>query len=171
MNTAQLNSILKKDKFTSVLHNGVFASDQLPKNISYPAAFIFNTDPSYMSGMHWVAVYFDKSGKCSYFDSYGLQPFVNSIETFLAKNDYQFNKLQIQGNDSNVCGHYCILFLTRCARGHTMERVVNEFNFAPAGHFDELVKCLVTATFSNLPNITYRCNQKCLSFAKWKSNE
>src|SRR5437868_5998484 len=124
MNTTQLNSILKKDKFTSVLHNGVFASDQLPKNISYPAAFIFNTDPSYMPGMHWVAVYFDKSGKCSYFDSYGLQPFVNSIETFLTKSDYQFNKLQIQGNDSNVCGHYCILFLTRCARGHTMERVV-----------------------------------------------
>jgi hypothetical protein len=170
MDSGQLDSILNADRFTSKIHNGVFACDQLPKNINYPAAFVINTDPSYMPGMHWVAVYFNKQGKCSYFDSYGLAPFVNSIKAFLGK-EYQFNNLHIQSDDSNVCGHYCILFLTRAARGQTLQNIIAQFNFAPAGYYDNMVKCMVTAAFDKLPRIKYQCNQKCLSFTKWKRNE
>ena len=36
--------------------------------------FIYNLEPSYMSGSHWVATYV-KNGVINYFDSFGLPPF------------------------------------------------------------------------------------------------
>ena len=75
MDTIQLTLILRKDKFTRGLFQGVYPSDQLPASVShYPALFIANVDTSDKPGSHWVAFYFTKEQEGEFFDSYGSPP-------------------------------------------------------------------------------------------------
>ena len=68
----QLTSILKKDKFTKTVFQGVYPVDLLPKSVNqFPAAFIANTDESSEDGEHWVAFYFPSKEMGEFFDSYG----------------------------------------------------------------------------------------------------
>ena len=61
MDTIQLTLILRKDKFTEGLFQGVYPSDQLPASFSdYPALFIANVDKSDKPGSPRVAFYFTK---------------------------------------------------------------------------------------------------------------
>ena len=49
---------------------------------SFPSAYVFNLDPSYKPGSHWVAVYIDRKGRPEYFDSFGRPP-PRKIKDFL----------------------------------------------------------------------------------------
>ena len=56
MDTIQLTLILRKDKFTRGVFQGVYPSDKLPASVSqYPALYIANLDTSDKPGSHWVA--------------------------------------------------------------------------------------------------------------------
>ena len=67
---------------------GVFPSDLLPQQpIARSGTLIVNTDPHTESGSHWLAIHLQpKSHSSFYFDSYGLPPFIPSIESFLKRN-------------------------------------------------------------------------------------
>ena len=54
--------------------NGVLSRDQTIPHNHKMALFIYNLEPSYMSGSHWVATHV-KNGVINYFDSFGLPPF------------------------------------------------------------------------------------------------
>ena len=76
MNSKQLHWILSNDKVTSRNFKGVYALDEIKhiQQISFPSAYVFNLDPSYKPGVHWVAVYIDRKGRPEYFDSFGRPP-------------------------------------------------------------------------------------------------
>ena len=65
MNSKQLRWILSNDKVTSRNFKGVYALDEIKhiQQISFSSAYIFNLDPSYKPGVHWVAVYTDRKGR------------------------------------------------------------------------------------------------------------
>ena len=64
MNSTQLAIILKKDKYTLAVFQGVYPSDKLPTKVSsFPALFIANVDTSDKPGSHWVAFYSQKIKK------------------------------------------------------------------------------------------------------------
>lgn len=109
---------------------GVFASDQLPASIEKPGALIVNTEPSRLSGEHWVAIYIDKSGRGEYFDSFGRKPFVKDIVLFLDGQcpGWSFNEKRLQGGLTTVCGQYCIYYLYRRCRGLSMSNIVQYFS-------------------------------------------
>lgn len=79
---------------------------------------VYNLDPHYKSGSHWVANYIDlKRNTCHYFDSYG-QPPPAQVATFmkwLATQDpnmrLHYNSKRLQYKNSE-CGVYCLMFLT-----------------------------------------------------------
>jgi hypothetical protein len=82
---------------------------------------IFNLDPHYMDGSHWVALYLDlKRGKIYYFDSVGKEPhpdimqFIQMVQlqSIQLDNRYDYiqNTLQHQQRDGQ-CGMYCIYFI------------------------------------------------------------
>lgn len=122
---------------------GVYASDQLPNKLFTPVGLIINTDPSSMKGMHWVAIYINDKGKLFYFDSYGLEPFVKSIQRFICKNvqrSYQYNDLSMQGLNSNVCGQYCILFLYAMMKGKNMKQFQSAFQKHSTSENDKFVR-------------------------------
>ena len=83
MDTIQLTLILRKDKFTRGVFQGVYPSDKLPASVSqYPAPYIANVDTSDKSGSYWVAFYFTKEQEGEFVDSYGAPP-TNIQEHFL----------------------------------------------------------------------------------------
>ena len=70
MNRRQLWWTLSNEKVTNRTFKGVYALDEIEhiKQRSFPSAYVFNLDPSYKPGVHWVAVYIDRRGVVEYFD-------------------------------------------------------------------------------------------------------
>ena len=132
MDSHQISSVLKRDRFTKHDFRGVFACDQLPKQyVPRPSALVVNTDPSTQPGEHWVAIYITRDGEGEYFDSYGQSVMLPEIRTFLRKNTTRTcsNSRPLQGPWSAVCGQYCIFFLLNRCRGLTMTKIVNLFSW------------------------------------------
>jgi hypothetical protein len=122
MNSEQLFRALQffNKRFDDIYAIGVYAADKLPKSYSKPAAFIANTDEQGKPGTHWVAIYIPKIGKTEYFDSYGLPPFVDGHISFLDNHKWMHNQVEMQSLTSNVCGHYCLMYLASRMNGHSL---------------------------------------------------
>ena len=73
MNSKQLHWIVSNDKVTSRNFKGIYALDEIKhiQQISFPSVYVFNLDPSYKPGVHWVPVYIDIKCRPEYFDSFG----------------------------------------------------------------------------------------------------
>ena len=52
----------------------VLSKDQTVPHNHKQTLFIYNLEPTYMSGSHWVSTY-AKDGIIHYFDSFGMAPF------------------------------------------------------------------------------------------------
>ena len=84
---------------------------------------IYNLDPHFKGGSHWVAVYIDlKNHKTYYFDSYAIEP-PKQIATFMKwlttqdsamKLFYNGNRFQRGGSE---CGMYSMYFILRMLEG------------------------------------------------------
>ena len=84
---------------------------------------IYNLDPHFKDGSHWVANYVDIPGhKCYYFDSYGYEP-PKQIATFMKwlttqdpsmKLMYNARRFQHLGSE---CGMYSMYFIIRMLAG------------------------------------------------------
>ena len=76
MNSKQLRWILSNDKVTSRNFKGVYALDEIKhiQQISFPSVYVYNLDPNYKPGVHWVTVYNDRKGRPEYFDPFGRPP-------------------------------------------------------------------------------------------------
>ena len=74
MNTEEIKKAICQDPSAEAIFAGVYARDQLPRSIKYPAAMVWNTDPADQPGEHWIAAYFNEDGLGENFDSYGLAP-------------------------------------------------------------------------------------------------
>ena len=86
-------------------------------------ALVVNVDESNKPGSHWVAIYVDQDGSGVFFDSYGLPPSVSHHIDRLRRNStsYRWNIQQLQSVDSDVCGHYCVVFLFFVAHGYSLD--------------------------------------------------
>ena len=90
----------------------VFPSDLLSSSrpVQTPCTLIVNADPQIEGGSHWLAIRLTlRSSSAYYFDSYGIVPLVPGIQDFLKHNctTSEYNKRQLQGLTSDVCGQYC----------------------------------------------------------------
>lgn len=84
---------------------------------------VYNLDPHFKSGSHWVANYIDIPGHtCYYLDSYGEPP-PTQVATFMKwlttqdpkmKLVYSSRRLQYSNTE---CGIYCIYFIARMVEG------------------------------------------------------
>ena len=107
-----ISDVLGHDQIAKKSFIGVFARDEIPKSINYPACFVMNTQNSNQPGEHWLAVYYNKRGHCYFFDSYAHPPKYYNMQNYIKKTSikWTYNKKRIQGN-SPFCGFHCILFL------------------------------------------------------------
>ena len=115
---------------------GVFPADQIPKKhellrYSLPFSYIVNTDPASKPGEHWVGVYHATSGAVEFFDSYGNNcNYYSSLQFDVPPT--KFNSVSLQAPGAYVCGHYCLYFIFKRARGSDFyaiaRNLVCEFN-------------------------------------------
>ena len=89
--------------------NGVFSRNNLPKKIK-DGAYIINLDEYGNVGTHWIAL-FCKKNKIVYFDSFGIEHIPEEIKEFIKNKNIKANIFQIQGNNSIMCGYFCIEFI------------------------------------------------------------
>jgi hypothetical protein len=144
MNSTAINEILSKDDCTKNIFLGVFALDELPKNINYPSCLVFNNQNSYEEGEHWLALHYNENGKCLFFDSYGLSPNNYSKITKYIKNtsrgQFGFNMKRVQG-DSEYCGLYCVFYLIYLC--HNSSREFFKLFTTDLKHNDKIIKELL----------------------------
>ena len=107
---------------------GVFPSDLLPHSVAHACTVTINTDPHTEKGSHWLAVQFlPISSSAYYFDSYGLPPTLfPALHEFIRRNRtlWDYNRRQLQGLTSNVCGKYCYLFALYASSGYNPRQIV-----------------------------------------------
>ena len=90
---------------------------------------VYNLDPHFKSGSHWVANYVDiVSHKCYYFDSYGMPPpmqiarFMKWLTTQDPAMKLFYGSRRLQYNNTE-CGVYCIYFIIRMLEGDKFEEI------------------------------------------------
>ena len=115
-----IEEVLNKDPITSKIFLGCFASNELPLKPKYPSCFVVNTKPRNHPGEHWVAINYDSSGSCFFFDSFAQTPSKYNFESYIKSTStaFSYNKKRLQGL-SNFCGLYCLLYLLFATRKKT----------------------------------------------------
>ena len=115
-------------KHLNIPINDVLSRDQNVPHNHRQALFIYNLEPSYMSGSHWVASYV-KNNVINYFDSFGLPPFQEIVNhakkrnlTLLHQDD------QIQNIMTTTCGYFCLYFLNEMNKGQTYFDLLKVFD-------------------------------------------
>lgn len=129
MNSHELQQLVSNYPATHTIFEGVFACDRLPRDISYPSAFICNTHPSNREGEHWVCIYIDANGSGEYFDSYGLAPIRKEFMHFLTTHclEWTFNEKTVQPLLSSTCGLYCAYYTIMRCNGYSTPQLLALF--------------------------------------------
>jgi len=110
-----------------------FNLNQTIKNGKRKIGIIFNLDPHYKQGSHWVALFIDTyKGKIYYFDSYGeeipkqIKKFIHTVEKqsmkIGKKYTHTYNKKRHQYGDSE-CGMYCLYIIIELIKGKSFKQI------------------------------------------------
>jgi hypothetical protein len=113
--------------------------------------FIFNLDPHFKGGSHWVAMYIDlhdlDKPLVGYSDSYGFKPprlvarLMKALRLQTPKATLAYNARRFQKSDTE-CGMYSIYFLLSMIHGVPFQQYVKEV--VPDNYMLELRKVLFT---------------------------
>lgn len=171
MNTSQLKCIIQCDPVLERRVIGVFAADRLPSALPQtPFGFIVNTDIHSKPGVHWCAFFSDASGRFEFFDSYGRPPGINShyfkrwIE--IKAKTVHTNHIQIQSDNSTLCGLYSILFLRQRLAGYTFQQFLNRFDAVSLYSNDYYVADMMVKAYPQCIGDECDNNQTCMSLIK-----
>ena len=122
------HDLIKWCRYLNIPINDVLSRDQRVPHNHNQALFIYNLEPSYMNGSHWVATYV-KDNIINYFDSFGMPPFQELVNHAKRKNLtllYQNN--QIQNIKKTTCGYFCLYFLNEMNKGNSYYDLLKVFD-------------------------------------------
>ena len=149
MNNKDIAKILRHLCVTKNYFLGVFSAEKIPKRkdiVNYPCCFVANTDPSWLPGTHWVAVFIGKDGLVEYFDSYGRRPMSPKMKAFCGR-DYAFNPNAVQSILSSSCGQFCIFVLSQRCSGKSMHSIMKQFRVNNPMFNENMVLTFVNGKF------------------------
>ena len=115
-------------KYLDIPINDVLSRDETVPHNHSQALFIYNLEPAYMTGSHWVATYV-KDNVINYFDSFGLPPFQEMVNHARKKNltlPHQNN--QLQNLLTTTCGYFCLHFLNEMNKVKPYTDLLKVFN-------------------------------------------
>ena len=121
--------LLKWCKYLEISINNV-----LSRNVTVPhnhklTIFIYNLEPHYMSGSHWVTTYV-RDGVINYCDSFGMPPFQEIVNRAKKKNlTLLHQNQQIQHLNTTTCGYFCLYFLNEMHKGNDYFNLLQVFDF------------------------------------------
>ena len=111
----------------------ICCADDLPAHVSdRPQTFVVNTDTCNEKGRHWVAFHFPVTGVPEFFDSLGNAPetYQRHFREVLILNGPQYSVLrnQLQPDDSDTCGLYCVYNVKMRCRRIDMGDILKSFS-------------------------------------------
>lgn len=117
----------------------VLASDEFDKikHCEIPALVVFNTDPSYLYGSHWIAMFLEssrnskssrRSFKIDLFDPIGKNLSYYNINLPSRFEIVNQNTVQFQSSTSNSCGLFCLFYLANRVQGFGHDYVLRKFS-------------------------------------------
>ena len=117
----------------------------------YIHSLIVNTDIDSKIGVHWLSIYDDGNGNMEAMDSFWRSPRENSvyISNWINRRAKTalFNNVQIQSNESNVCGLYCLLFLRKKILMDTLQSFIEVFDTINTDNNDAYIIDIMSAAF------------------------
>lgn len=113
---------------------GVYPKDDLP---DIQGSGVINLDNKGNAGTHWCAWY-EMPKYIYYFDSFGMPPPENFLETVNKPVKYTNN--EIQKEDSIMCGWYCIYFIRSLYNGVNIYDFLYEFDVEPTDKNEQLIQ-------------------------------
>lgn len=140
MNGKQIFDIVSRTFPTYCYFYNIYAVDniRLPSFNSRDQYFIIvNTAPSTHMGLHWIAMFKPKAGKCVFIDSMGRDPMEYDIRIGATLKKmiretifYDFEKISypLQSYNSNLCGAYCIFILYFLCKGLPLSTILSWFH-------------------------------------------
>lgn len=152
MNTLQLYTCLKNNKFTKKNFKGVFAADQVPlQKITKPVFYVVNTDASSLSGSHWIGIFitsrtlevFDSGGR-----SFRKHYYLKKLWKHHSTKKFLYNNKQIQGFNSDLCGEFTALYGLIKAKNVSTKKFISYFNAKNINHNNYLVLSLFKKHFN-----------------------
>ena len=104
---------------------GVFAADELHDiGKDQLGVFIVNTDPSHLSGQHWISIYLDESD-IYFYDPLSLDKYKSKyFNVFLLRMNkvLHVNILKVQDVNSVMCGYHALVFCYVMSTGGSEHR-------------------------------------------------
>ena len=79
------HDLLEWCRYLKIPIKDVLSRDQTVPHNHRQALFIYNLEPSYTSGSHWVTTYV-RDGVINYFDRFGMPPFQEIVDHARSKN-------------------------------------------------------------------------------------
>ena len=120
--------LLKWCEYLNIPIKDVLSRDENTPHNHMQALFIYNLEPSYMNGSHWVAT-FVKNGIVNYFDSFGMPPFQELVDHVKKKKLILLHQNnQIQNINTTTCGYFCLYFLNEMNKGTSYYDLLKVFN-------------------------------------------
>ena len=103
--------LLEWCQYLKIPIKNVLSRDETVPHNHKLSIFIYNLEPSYMSGSHWVATYV-RDRVINYFDSFGMPPFQEIVNHAKERN---LTLLHLNGQIRNLYtstrGYFCLYFL------------------------------------------------------------
>ena len=122
------HDLIKWCRYLNIPINDVLSRDQKVPHNHKQALFIYNLEPSYMNGSHWVTTYV-KDNIINYFDSFGMPPFQELVNHAKRKNlTLLHQNNQIQNIKTTTCGYFCLYFLNEMNKGNSYFDLLKVFN-------------------------------------------
>ena len=106
--------------------NGVNSRNNLPKKIK-DGAYVTNLDEQVDVGTHWIALFYNKN-EIVYFDSFSVEHVPKEIKEFAENKNIKANIFRVQGNNSVMCGYFCIGFIDFMLAGKKLTDFTNMFS-------------------------------------------
>lgn len=123
----ELYEIISQDKTLMMGFQGIRSADQLPETLQCDQSLIFNASDSDEAGTHWLCLYQNSDTELEMFDSCGNPPSFYNLQNKLPySRTFTYNKRQLQGAYSSVCGVYCMQYLFYKSRGYPTSKIVND---------------------------------------------
>jgi len=146
MDSRTIALAIKTDPETSRYFLGALPYDLAPPLTNFPCSMILNTDPLGAPGKHWVALFFDKSRHCEYFDSLGMLPHENILKYIkIYANSFNCNDKIIQSFYTPTCGQFCMFYLFWRSRGVPMKDIAGKLIYDKQA--DETIDKFVKTVF------------------------
>ena len=115
-------------QYLNIPIKNVLSRDQTVPHEHKQTIFIYNLEPAYMDGSHWVSTY-AKDNVINYFDSFGLPPFEEMVNHAKRKNLTLLHQdQQLQNLYSATCGYLCLYFLNEMHKGKDYFDLIQVFS-------------------------------------------